>query len=83
MMDLRYISTEELEQELERRRSLPPKPRPLISPNFSELVRACSDYIDILEKQGETSDSQHFIFEEAMNAVYGEDVWDWINETLT
>jgi hypothetical protein len=56
-------------------------PQPLDTPKFNEVIRLCIAYIAELNKTGHThEDSEHYIFQEAMEAVYGPDVWDWINE---
>jgi len=56
------------------------KPKPLKPFIMDELVRLCSQYIDDILSGDLDSDLEHYIFEEAMEVVFGRDVWKWINE---
>lgn len=82
MIDLRNATDDEIKSELERRKlkSEIPAPEPLTEPNWLPLFKMAIDYIDQLDKQGWVDDDlEHYIFESAMEAVYGEDVWNFIN----
>ena len=71
-----------------------PRPEPVPDPDFSELIEYCSKYLDAIETDSEylaenpiqdavySSDIQHKIREAALEAIYGEDVWEFINERL-
>ena len=80
------MSDDELKAELERRekreeekKSAPPEP--LREPNFEPLrkmiIRGTLDAIDI---GAEDDDFQHYLYEAAMEAVYGKGFWVWRNK---
>lgn len=77
MEDLRHYDTEQLEAELERRkRGCGELPAPLPRPNWSRVERMCHGYIHALHTEGRVhNDSDHYIYEAAMEAVYGREVW--------
>lgn len=81
-MDVRDFPDFVLEAELERRKKLS-KPELRSAPDFSEIVPLCISYIETVEK-GETADSdlREYIFEAAMSACYGADVWNWIRNKM-
>ncbi len=57
------------------------KPIMLDNPNFECLKKLCQLYIDELDDVGYADDdTKHYIFEEAMMAFFGKDVWKYINE---
>lgn len=57
------------------------KPQPLQNPDFSELITLCQYHLNSIEKNGpnDDSDKEHYIYETALEAVFGQDVWQWIN----
>jgi hypothetical protein len=62
-----------------------PEPRDDLDDEFIEKVlKGCDgteEYMDQIEEDGRTHrDMDHFIFERVMEYVYGDNVWDWINE---
>lgn len=69
-----------------------PTPEPNDNPDFSKLIETCKEYIAAIEKDSEelaveplreaisASDLKHFVFEHALEAVFGEDVWKFVNE---
>lgn len=77
------ISTEDLQAELDRRQKVKQellKPKQLLLPDIEPLQRTCQDYIDAIVKDGYVHASlEHYIFECAMETVFGEDVWQFIN----
>lgn len=50
-------------------------------PNFKKLKEVCEDYMKFLRSEEYHSDNDfdHFIYEAAMEAFYGKDVWKYIN----
>lgn len=67
-----------------------PKPLDLDSAKFenkivefenklNELIELCKEHLDNLTE--EDNDMEHYIYEKAMELCYGEDVWDYINDT--
>lgn len=79
--DLTKVSTEELEAELARRQSLQGVPEPLENPDFSELIECVKNGVqEMINKQYEDDDFSHFVYEAAMEAVYGKGFFDWRNK---
>jgi hypothetical protein len=81
--NLADFTDSELEQELElRKRRLEYISIPLMKLNidFTDLKNICQEYITTLSKAGYADeDLKHYIFEAAIEACFGEDVWKWIN----
>ena len=76
------FTTEELEKELERRKKEEEQktiPIPKISNiNMEPLIKICIDHINNLDN-GNTSDSdQAYIYETAIECVFGKDIWPWV-----
>lgn len=77
------ISLEELEQELQRRKKTP-IPAKVETPDFTNVVDLCQEYIDDIAIQGwADGDFKDHIFEAAMTAVFRSGVWDWIRSDRT
>jgi len=59
------------------------KPQMLPDPDFTALRRLCQEYIDRADVEGgnfvEDNDDDHYIYEAAIEAFFGEGVWDWLN----
>ncbi len=59
------------------------KPIVIKDPSLKNLIDACQDYIDLIETgfscDDILDDYKQFIFEEAMEAIFGKKVFDWIN----
>lgn len=81
MNDLSSKTTDELLQELERRKKLKPiKPAPLVHPEFDLLRKEVNDYLNYIYESEEYSDDgandyATAIFEQAVSAFYGEGIW--------
>lgn len=68
------------------------KPQKKQEKDFSELEKLVDDYMNEIEKTEQFSDDEthyfvgekleHFIFEAALYAFYGKDVWKYISERL-
>jgi hypothetical protein len=59
------------------------KPKILETPDISRLVKICQEYMDFVdndEEYYEDNDYDHYIFETAMSTLFGERVFDFINE---
>ena len=54
------------------------KPKLLPEPNLKELESLCKCYMNEIRKNTIT-DTQSF-FEAAMEAFYGKDIWEYLNE---
>lgn len=78
-MNLRQYSIEQLEGEIKRRKELV-IPEQVENPDLSELRKSCSIYIKNVLVGISDSDDKHYIFEEALKAIYGNDIFDWLKE---
>lgn len=82
MTKLKNIPTKELEQELSARKAEKDereKPTPLKKPNWKPLKDECCDALKRIKIAGEAgSESEHEIYEAAMEAVFGNNIWNWI-----
>lgn len=78
MKPISEYTDNELQQELIERaiaREIPYNtPKPLTDINWSILIDLVGLYIN-----GDVPPSKHCIFEVAVESVYGQDVWDYIN----
>jgi len=85
--DISKFTKEDLQDELERREvqeMIDDKPIPLEEWNrdFSKVRKACETHIQELMNGEVDTDAEHYIYETAMEAFYGKDVWDWVNKML-
>lgn len=81
-MDLKGVPDELLKAELARREKKKStyRPIPLANPDLSKLVTLTEIHIrEIADGESEDSDSPHYIYEEVMQALYGPNVFEWIN----
>lgn len=77
-MDLKDIPDSELRAELKRRASTPP-PR-LGKAEFEALEKYIVEGVGEVCKTGSLPDDfEHYVYEAAMEAVYGKGYWDWHN----
>lgn len=82
---LKDASIAELEEALEEaleKREFAEKPKALDIIDTSQLRTICEAHIDSVSKDEYDSEDEHVIFETAMVAVFGEDVWEWYNERV-
>jgi SOS response regulatory protein OraA/RecX len=79
---LEDASEEELEKELaKRQKNRVARPTPRENIDFSNLVQECEDVLDELDKEGFIDeDTDHYMYEAIMTKVYGDAVWDYINQ---
>lgn len=86
MQNLNDYSIEELEKAIEIKKQIQNMTIPKIvdHPTFDKLQKCCESYIqEIMDKGGVDSNSDHYIFECAMEAYYGNDIFKWINKKVT
>lgn len=63
-------------------RGKPPTPLPKEDINWDPVIRACQERLTEYKKGTDTdSDIPHYIYEAAMSAVFGSNVWDWTQAT--
>ena len=83
--NLGSVSDAELEYEIARRkkaREAGERPRPLANPDLKRLIATTESHIESMEtgEYHEDNDDAHYIYEEALKAVYGPKVFEWINK---
>ena len=83
-VEMKKFTDEELEQELARRKEEKekaerPKPTTMDSIDGASIVRACEEYMDNVA-EGRPEPDEHYIVEVTLKAVYGKNVYDWINK---
>ena len=89
-MDISKFTKEDLQEELKRREEQKneDKPFPLTDLkscawlDWSKCQKACEVHIQELADGKVDTDAEHWIYETAMEAVYGKEVWDWVNKML-
>lgn len=59
------------------------RPKPLEKPDFAALIEAVQAYVDFVESEeyheDSASDERNYVFEAAVEAVYGPNIWPHIN----
>lgn len=75
-MALKHYSTEKLKEELNRRETIPDV-QPLTMIRFDEVKKQVIEAVEKRLKDGEwpDDDSEHYIYEAAVEAVYGDDIF--------
>ena len=59
------------------------RPQQLENQDFSKVAKLCREYIEELDREDYVDDDlETYIFEAAIEAVFGKDVWIWINKRL-
>lgn len=86
MNELEVFDTEQLEAELKRRKEEEEKrniPQPVTTPDWTHVRAMVIDHIfSVFDRGYGDSDTKHYIYEAAIEAVYGKNVWPWINARL-
>lgn len=80
-MKLDNVSEADLLAEIERRKKRAlPVPQTLPVPNWDPLIKMIEESLAESIKQGyENDDFQHYVYEMAMKAVYGDGYFPWRN----
>lgn len=61
----------------------PEVPVPIENPDFSDLIDTCKSVMSGIEKNGYMEDDdRQYVYESAMGAVFGKDVWVYINKKV-
>ena len=84
MKKLSEHSIEELEAELEKKKKVKeesekPKVIPMSDDKLPSLQKQCAEYLDEVESGCVSDDTEHYIFESAVELFYGKGVWDWVD----
>ena len=58
-------------------------PKIIKNPDLTRLEKLLKDYIEAIIKEGGMKDIKHWVYEEAMEALYGKTIWDWVNKNQT
>lgn len=80
--DLKNFSIEELEAEIKRQKEVA-VPTVIENPVITEkLINGCKEYIEAIQQERSLDNFEHFVFEAAVEAVFGPTVWKWINKNV-
>ena len=83
---VRDFTTDQLEEELRRRREevyRAERPQRVNQIDWNPLAMMIDDYIDNLyNKKWPGKDLEHYVFETAVNTLYGKDVWPWVRKRV-
>ena len=80
VMNLRGVSTQELERELARRKvGIPEAPQVRKNIVWDDVVNLCASHLNSYTENGYADDDdKEYLYEEAMKAVFGDDVFKYI-----
>lgn len=78
MKNLSEYSADDLQAELERRKNH--RPKRLQDINVQPLIDIVEEYITAIAEEKRMKDAEHYIYEAAIECVYGKGIFDWINE---
>ncbi len=77
--NIKDFNIEELEAEIKRQKRAK-VPSAIKNPVMTEkLISGCKEYVELIAQKRSAHESEHWIFEAAVEAVFGENVWKWIN----
>lgn len=82
-MDLTEVKTDDLVEELEKRKKEVERPKKVDIPEFigiKELIETCESMFDDIVKYGASKGAEHHIYTSALECIYGKNVWEWINK---
>lgn len=79
-MQLHQATDEQIQEEVARRKRSK-RPQPKAQPDWSELLTVLNEAIASAGSDDKhvDPDVEHWVFEAALEAVYGKDVWEWWN----
>jgi hypothetical protein len=78
-MNLKKATTEELQAEIERRKSASKGPPPVQRPiDWAPLLSLIETNVRELAEHGSYGkDFEHYVYESALECVYGTEYWSW------
>ncbi len=81
MEGLKEFTVEELQEEIEKRKKIRKEcPKKIYIPNWEPTIKMCEGYINDLIKNGYADhDHRIYIFEAAVEAVFGKKIWGFVN----
>ena len=77
------FSENELKEELERRekeKKISQTPKPVANVDWSHLHNLLIEEVENRADGNHTKDFEHWVFETALEAVFGKSIWDWWNK---
>ncbi len=83
MPNLNHIPLRQLEAEILRRKreqEEAAKPRALPSPDFQPLIDLAQTHVSELAEGKEDDDIKQWFYEQAMQCIFGKDVFGWVNK---
>lgn len=58
-------------------------PVPVTNPDLTQLTALCREYINTVSTEKHSDEElEHYIFEVAMEAVFGKKIFDYINKVI-
>jgi len=60
--------------------NIPVKPTPLDNPDFQKLIDYCNNYLERLAEDKADDDDKHYLYENVLDIIYGDKVWEFINK---
>lgn len=56
-------------------------PKPVENPDFTEVTKLCQEYVrSLVQEKYVDDDLDHYIYEAAMNAVFGKGIFDYMRK---
>ena len=80
MNELKEISTKDLEAELNKRTANGTMPMQFDEPILKKLRETCAQVMEEIAINGYSKDGDHYIYEAALESIYGPNVWEWKNK---
>lgn len=66
--------------ELQKRENNVPVPIEFEEINWVGVYSTAKGIVDQIKENGFSGDSEHWCYEEVMEAVFGDNIWEWLNE---
>lgn len=67
-------------KELQKEEIEETKVLPINNPDFTKLIETCESVIKDIAEQGYSKDQKQWVYESAMECIYGSGCWGWINK---
>jgi hypothetical protein len=84
MKDINDYTIEELEKIIEdKKRNKAKRPKLNYNPDYAQLISLCIEIMDKIDAGIDDKNNISYVYETAMETLYGEDVWEWIDSKLS
>lgn len=81
-MRIEDLDDQALEAELARRKHVA-IPTPVHAPDFTSLIKMAEEEVEkIAREEYMDEDFIHYVFEEVMKIIFGNDFFDWFNKVV-